>query len=165
MSKQVQILDAALIDSKLLRMAYQILENNLEEKELIICGVAGKGFMIAKLLAQKLQTIAALKLVVFEILIDKANPTDCSLDTNENLDGKSIIVVDDVANSGRTLLYALNPFLNIIAKKIQIAVLVDRKHKNYPVSADYIGHTVTTTVQEHIDVMFTNGIAHGAYLA
>ena len=80
------------------------------------------------------------------------------------LDGKSIIVVDDVANSGRTLLYALNPFLNVIAKKIQIAVLLDRKHKSYPVSADYIGTSLATTYQEHISVEVKSGKVSGAYL-
>ncbi len=164
MSKQIKILDASTIDSKLMRMAYQVLEHNIDEKELIICGVQGRGFQIAEVLAGKLQGICKIKLTVFEILINKTNPTDCSLNTQMVLDNKSILVVDDVANSGRTLLYALNPFLNVIAKKIQIAVLVDRKHKNYPISADYIGHTVGTTMQEHIDVKIKNGVIEGAYL-
>jgi pyrimidine operon attenuation protein / uracil phosphoribosyltransferase len=164
MAKAVKILNATEIDSKLKRMAYEILENNIDEKVLMVCGISGSGFAIAKIIAAKLKEITKIKLIVFEICINKANPTDCYLDVSEKLDSTSIIVVDDVANSGRTLLYALNPFLNIIAKKIQIAVLVDRKHKNYPVSADYIGHTVTTTLQERIDVVIKNGEVEGAYL-
>ncbi len=164
MDKRIQLLDASQINRKLLRMAYEIYENNFDEKEIIICGVQGNGITLASVLANKLSEICEASLHVVEILIDKTNPINCSLNTEKNLEKKCIIVVDDVANSGRTLLYALNPFLNVIAKKIQIAVLIDRKHKKYPVAADYIGHLVTTTLQEHIDVVVNKEKVEGAYL-
>jgi pyrimidine operon attenuation protein / uracil phosphoribosyltransferase len=164
MSKKIKILDAAMIDAKLLRMAYEIVENNFDEKQIVIAGIEGRGVDIANVLVQKINSISSLKILNITLFINKKNPVECSLDNNTKLDGKSIIVVDDVANSGRTLLYALNPFLNIIAKKIQIAVLVDRKHKNYPVAADYIGTSITTTLQEHISVEVKSGKIIGAYL-
>jgi pyrimidine operon attenuation protein / uracil phosphoribosyltransferase len=164
MSKKIKILDAAMIDAKLLRMAYEIVENNFDEKQIVIAGIEGRGVDIANVLVQKINSISSLKIMNIVLFINKKNPVECSLDNNTKLDGKSIIVVDDVANSGRTLLYALNPFLNIIAKKIQIAVLVDRKHKNYPVAADYIGTSITTTLQEHISVEVKSGKIIGAYL-
>jgi pyrimidine operon attenuation protein / uracil phosphoribosyltransferase len=164
MIKKVKILDAKVIDNKLLRMAYEILENNFDEKEIVIAGIEGRGMDIATIIAAKIAQISKIKLHLMMIAIDKKNPVECSLQTDMALDGKSIIVVDDVANSGRTLLYALNPFLNIIAKKIQIAVLVDRRHKNYPVSADYIGTSIATTYQEHISVETKAGQVIGAFL-
>jgi pyrimidine operon attenuation protein / uracil phosphoribosyltransferase len=164
MNKKVKILDAAVIETKLLRMAYEIIENNFDEKEIVIAGIQGRGVDIATILVQKMQTISSIKVHQIMLQINKQNPVECSLQTTVKLDGKSIVVVDDVANSGRTLLYALNPFLNVIAKKIQIAVLVDRKHKSYPVSADYTGTSIATTLQEHISVDVKAGKIIGAYL-
>jgi pyrimidine operon attenuation protein / uracil phosphoribosyltransferase len=164
MNKKVKILDATVIDTKLLRMAYEIIENNFDEKEIVIAGIQGRGVDIATILVQKIQTISKIKVHQIVLQINKQNPVECSIQGSVKLDGKSIIVVDDVANSGRTLLYALNPFLNVIAKKIQIAVLVDRKHKNYPVAADYTGTSIATTLQEHISVDVKAGKIVGAYL-
>jgi pyrimidine operon attenuation protein / uracil phosphoribosyltransferase len=164
MSKKIKILEPEVIDTKLLRMAYEIIENNFDEKEIIIAGIQGRGFDIACVLNDKIKLISKIKTNVVTIRINKENPVECSLPDTIKFDGKSIIVVDDVANSGRTLLYALNPFLNIIAKKIQIAVLVDRKHKNYPICADYIGTSITTTLQEHISVEVKAGKVIGAFL-
>jgi pyrimidine operon attenuation protein/uracil phosphoribosyltransferase len=164
MSKKVKILDANVIETKLLRMAYEMVENNIDQKEIVIAGIQGRGMDIATIIQQKINAISKIKTTLIQINIDKENPVNCSLNSNMKLDGKSIIVVDDVANSGRTLLYALNPFLNVIAKKIQIAVLLDRKHKSYPVSADYIGTSLATTYQEHISVEVKSGKVSGAYL-
>jgi pyrimidine operon attenuation protein/uracil phosphoribosyltransferase len=164
MNSNIQILDSKVIDAKLQRMALEIIENNIEEQEIVLAGIMQRGADIAKVLKQKIEATQLLKVIYFDIIIDKSNPTNCSLDTTINLDKKSIIVVDDVANSGRTLLYALNPFLNVIAKKIQVAVLVDRKHKNYPVSPDYVGTSIATTLKEHISVEVKNGKITGAFL-
>ncbi len=164
MNKAVKILDAHTIDQKLHRMALEIVENNFDEKELIIAGIQGRGQDIALVLQQKIAEISSVKISVITIEIDKENPVDCKIANSANLNKKVIVVVDDVANSGRTLLYALNPFLNVIAKKIQIAVLVDRSHKSYPICADYVGTSITTTLQEHIKVEVKNGVVQAAYL-
>jgi pyrimidine operon attenuation protein/uracil phosphoribosyltransferase len=158
MTNKVQLLDTNQIDTKIQRIAYEIVENNIDQKEIILAGIVENGLVIANILKQKIEKIASIKVKVVAIQIDKKNPIDSIIQTDVNMDKKSIIVVDDVANSGRTLLYALHPFLNVIAKKIQIAVLVDRKHKNYPITADYIGLQISTTMQEHIEVEVENGI-------
>jgi pyrimidine operon attenuation protein / uracil phosphoribosyltransferase len=164
MNKAIKILDTIAIDQKLHRMALEIVENNFDEKELVIAGIQGRGQDIATVLVQKIGSISTIKTSFITIAIDKENPVECSIPEKANLHKKVIIVVDDVANSGRTLLYALNPFLNVIAKKIQIAVLVDRSHKSYPICADYVGTSITTTLQEHIKVEVKNGLVQAAYL-
>jgi pyrimidine operon attenuation protein / uracil phosphoribosyltransferase len=164
MTDKVKILDNVAIGNKLLRMAYEIVENNFEEKEIVLAGITDRGIVIATALQQQIEKISKIKIQNRIIKIDKSNPVDCSLDDASHLDHKSIIIVDDVANSGRTLLYALNPFLNIIAKKIQIAVLVDRQHKNYPIAPDYTGLSISTTLQEHISVEVKGSQILGAFL-
>ncbi len=164
MSNKKQILTEEEIQLKLERLAYQIYENNLEEKEIILAGIRNRGYAIAEVLKKSIEKLAKMKVTLIAVEIDKRNPIDSSLSETKGLDKKAIIMIDDVANSGRTLLYALHPFLNVIAKRIQICVLVDRKHKSYPVCADYIGMQLSTTVEEHIRVDIEKGKIKGAYI-
>lgn len=164
MSKKKQILTEEEISLKLERLAYQIHENNLDQKEIVLAGMQKRGYAIAQVLEKKIATLSKAKIRLISIEIDKRNPIDSSLSDTTKLDGKAIVVIDDVANSGRTLLYALNPFLNVIAKRIQICVLVDRKHKSYPVCADYTGMQLSTTVEENIVVDIDKGRIKGAYI-
>jgi len=159
-----QILTEEEIGLKLERLAYQIYENNLDQKEIVLAGMQKRGYAIAEVLEKKIVKLSKAKIRLISINIDKRNPIDSSLSDTTKLDGKAIVIIDDVANSGRTLLYALNPFLNIIAKRIQICVLVDRKHKSYPVCADYIGMQLSTTVEEHIKVEIEKGKIKGAWI-
>jgi pyrimidine operon attenuation protein/uracil phosphoribosyltransferase len=164
MAEKKQILTEEEIQLKLERLAYQIHENNLDQKEIVLAGMQKRGFAIAKVLEQKISKLSRANIRLISIEIDKRNPIDSSLSETKDLDGKAIVIVDDVANSGRTLLYALNPFLNVIAKRIQICVLVDRKHKSYPVCADYVGMQLSTTVEEHIKVEIVKGKIKGAWI-
>jgi len=159
-----QILTEEEIGLKLERLAYQIYENNLDQKEIVLAGMQKRGYAIAEVLEKKIVKLSKAKIRLISINIDKRNPIDSSLSDTKKLDGKAIVIIDDVANSGRTLLYALNPFLNIIAKRIQICVLVDRKHKSYPVCAGYIGMQLSTTVEEHIKVEIEKGKIKGAWI-
>jgi pyrimidine operon attenuation protein/uracil phosphoribosyltransferase len=152
MAKKTLILDQQKIALKLQRMAYQIWENNSSEKELTVVGVEGSGMAIAKNLARHLKKISPLKIEEVSIAINKKNPLQSPGNFAAKLDGKSVVLIDDVANSGRTLLYAMKPLLDSSLKKILIAVLVDRKHKSFPVSPDIVGHSLATTLQEHIEV-------------
>jgi pyrimidine operon attenuation protein/uracil phosphoribosyltransferase len=110
---------------------------------------------MAQMLFDELQTITKIKVTLVHIYLDKASPTGGGVklsDEKLNSTDKNIIVVDDVLNTGRTLVFAITPFIRSKAKRIQIAVLVDRNHKNFPISADYIGMELSTTLQEHVDV-------------
>lgn len=159
------ILDAKTAGKKLRRMAYQILENNNDEESIILAGIKESGSVVARNLQKMLAEISPLKTELMIISLDKKKPGKIALDKEMNFTGKVIIIIDDVANSGRTLLYALKPFLDFLPKKIQTLVLVERSHKIFPVHSDYVGISIATTMQEHIYVEVENEIIAGAYLA
>lgn len=164
MEKRILILDQQRIDRKLQRMAYQVWEHNSQEKELFLVGIEGSGVAVAKNLAARIEAVSEIKTKVITLSINKRHPLQHAIELQENVNGKSVVLVDDVANSGKTLLYALKPLLDYEAKRILIAVLVDRKHKAFPVSPDIVGHTVATTLQEHIEVVCDAEKIVAAYL-
>lgn len=146
-------------------MAYEIAEQNVGEEKLILAGIKENGVVIAKKLKQLLRDIFKGETTVMEIAVDdKRFPKRIELSNPENFDGAVIIVVDDVANSGKTMLYALQPFLKNQPKKIQTLALVDRTHKTFPVHTDYIGFALATTLQDHIFVEVSEEIVTGAWL-
>ncbi|MEI6507635.1 MAG: phosphoribosyltransferase family protein [Bacteroidota bacterium] len=155
-SKKIKILDNSQVQQVLKRIAYQIYENNFREKELIIAGIDGNGYIVAGMIEEQLKLICKLKITRIKTSIDKKNPSEKTMklsDLGLKLEGKNILVVDDVLNTGKTMAYALLPFLKGNAKQIHTAVLVDRDHKNFPVRADFIGISLSTTLQDHVDVV------------
>jgi pyrimidine operon attenuation protein / uracil phosphoribosyltransferase len=158
------ILDEGTAARKLQRMAYEILENNLDERELILAGIRDSGSVIARNIQQLLQQIGNLKTDIIDITLDKKNPDEITLSKTMDFTNKVIVVIDDVANSGKTMLYAMKPFLEFHPKKIQTLALVERTHKKYPVKTDYVGLSVATTLQEHIYVDVENTTIKGAYM-
>ena len=144
------------IDHKTRRIAYQIYETFSDEKEVVIAGIASNGYIFAKKVASMLESISDLKVILCEVKINKQNPQDkvqTSL-TPEEYTNKSLVLVDDVLNSGTTLIYGVKHFLEVPLKKFKTAVLVDRNHKRYPVKADFKGLSLSTSLQEHIQVVF-----------
>lgn len=158
------ILDQESIERKLKRMALEVAEENIEEKELIIAGVNGNGEIVAGNLAKALQAVHSFQIHTTTIQLNKKDPASVELKDAPDLDQKAIIIVDDVANTGRTLLYALKPFLDAHPKKIQTLVLVERSHKLFPVETDFRGLSIATTLQEHIAVESEEGRLTGAWL-
>ncbi|MFT4019565.1 MAG: phosphoribosyltransferase family protein [Agriterribacter sp.] len=151
------ILTEAQVAKKLQRMAYEIAERNVGEEKLLFAGIKDNGVVIAKRLKTLLSTIFKGEIDIIEMEIDdKRFPRKITLSKTPNLDNAVVIVIDDVANSGKTMLYALQPFLKDQPKKIQTLALVDRTHKTFPVHTDYIGFAVATTLQEHIFVEVDN---------
>lgn len=139
------------IVDKTRRIAYQILETNLKEKEIVIAGINGNGFEFANRLTQVLQEISTQKILLCEVYIDKKKPLNnitSSLKANE-YKNKSLVLVDDVLNSGSTLIYGIKYFLEVPLKKFKTAVLVDRNHKKYPVKADFKGISLSTSIQDN----------------
>lgn len=165
MADRTEILGARQADLKLDRIAFEIVEQNLEEGEIVLAGIADRGLHIAGVLKQKIERIGGPAVRLLTIRIDKENPIAASVDDpGFSASDKTIILVDDVASSGRTLLYACRLFLDAIPKKIQMAVLVDRMHKRYPVTNDYIGLMLSTNLQEHIHVVINKQKEITAYI-
>lgn len=162
-----QILNNRLILQKIKRIAFEIYENNFEEKEMIIAGIMGQGYILAKLLASELKTISNIEAQFVQIIFDKNSPYDNSavFDCDERfLEKKVIIVVDDVLNTGRTLAYSLSPFLSIPVKRLQVAVLVDRDYRRFPIKADFVGYSLSTTMNDHISVNLDEEGNYGVFL-
>jgi len=150
------ILNNTQIDQKIRRIAYQIYESNSNEKELIIAGIKGNGFILANKIVAVLEKISTLKVTICEVNIKKKKPLEkitTSL-TKEAYKNKSLVLVDDVLNSGTTLIYGVKHFLEVPLKRFKTAVLVNRNHKKYPVKADFKGVSLSTSIKEHIVVDF-----------
>ncbi len=158
------ILSAEAIKRKLRRMAFQIAEANADEESLIIAGIAGNGTVLAQKIISELKQILDISIDFISIQVNKKNPVDAIIQDEIDFAGKIIIVIDDVANTGRTLLYALHPLLKFLPKKIQTLVLVERSHKLFAVQPDYVGLSIATTLQEHIVVETEGDEIKGAWL-
>lgn len=155
------ILDNLQIKQKTRRIAFQILESNSREKEVIIIGIVGNGYLFAKMIVNELKKISDLKITICEVFINKKNPLDkiTSSLNEDDYKNKSIVLVDDVLNSGATLIYGIKYFLNVPLKRFKTAVLVNRNHKKYPVKADFKGISLSTSIKEHIIVEFNKNNA------
>jgi pyrimidine operon attenuation protein/uracil phosphoribosyltransferase len=156
MSQQkVQILSSQKVEQKITRIAYEIVEHNFDEEELAVIGIKHNGYELAQQLSQLVEDIGSMTVTTGAITMNKKKPVEEEIDLDLDitaLDDKVVVLVDDVTNTGRTLMYALSPFHQIVPKKLSTAVLVDRQHKAFPVSPDYVGLSLATTMQEHISV-------------
>ena len=159
------ILQQDIIEKKLNRLALEIIENNIEEKELVFVGIDPSGVIVAKKLQKIITASANVQIALLTMSFDKVKPQKISLSNEMDFNGKVIIIIDDVTNSGKTLLYALKPFLEFHPKKIQTLVLVERSHTQFPINANYKGFSLATTLQEHIIVEVKGDEITGAYLA
>ncbi len=161
MSKNI-ILNHQEIEHKIKRIAYQIYETFIDDQEIIIAGITSNGFEFAKKLAQELENISPMKPVLCEVFIDKTNPKGEIKTSIDKIvyESKNLVLVDDVLNSGTTLVYGVKHFLEVDLKKFKTAVLVDRNHKKYPVKADFKGISLSTSLLEHVNVVFETDNNH-----
>ena len=155
-----KILNNLQIKKKIKRISLQIIESNNSEEEIIIAGIEKNGFIISKKISDEIENNSDIKVKLCKIIIDKKNPrkeisTSLKLEDYHN---KSMVLIDDVLNSGSTLIYAVKHFLDTDIKKIKTAVLVDRNHKKFPIKADFKGLSLSTSIQNHVEVVFDKGI-------
>ena len=167
MSAKSRILDSKGISQKINRLAWQVYENNLKENDIVIIGISGRGEVLASKISEIINRISSIRTKVGTISLDKDNPyqSKVSLDIDIlDYTEKVVVLVDDVLNSGKTLMYASQHFLTTQLIKLSTVVLVDRTHNRFPIKADYVGLSLATTLQEYITVVL-DGDGEGVYLS
>ncbi len=144
------------IQHKIKRIAYQIYETNVNEKEIVIAGIADNGYIFAQRLKSILEHISDLKIMLCKVTMDKKTPQNTVQTSVKPVDytNKSLVLADDVLNSGTALIYGVNHFLNVPLTRFKTAVLVNRNHKKYPIKADFKGISLSTSLHEHVEVKF-----------
>lgn len=141
------------VSHKIQRLAFEILENSTADGQIVLLGINKNGYRFAQLLHTILTSNAAKPIFLYKLSLDPSNPLEHAITVDvdiEKLKDKKVIVVDDVANTGRTLFYGFKAIMNVLLPSVEVAVLVDRKHKKFPVMVDYVGLSLATTLQEHI---------------
>ena len=160
-----KIMDDIHINRTIKRIAYQIYENNYENKKLILAGIRDNGLTLAKRIKIELEKISQIEVNLVSVKINKKNTLSEVYLSNDIsfCENKSVVIVDDVLNTGSTLIYAVKKFLSVKLEKLQTAVLVNRNHKNFPIKGDFKGISLSTSIKEHINVRF--GKDEGVYLS
>ncbi len=159
MGNQTLLLNNRQTIQKIKRIAHEILEQNFQEKEIIFAGVVERGYFFAELLQKFFTEISDIQTQLVKVKLDKSAPLQSEISLNcdhSTIQNKVVIITDDVLNTGRTAAYSLKPFLNTRIKKLQTAFIVDRNHNSFPIGADYIGYSLSTSLQDHINVEFKN---------
>lgn len=158
------VLDAISANKKLRRMALEIAERNEGIQEILLIGIKENGIFIAKKIEKYLQPIFAGNIKTIALSLNKKNPDEVLLSEPISLTGKLILLIDDVANSGKTMLYALRPLLLQQPSQVQTLALVERTHKLFPVALNYVGLSVSTKMEENIVVTVIDGEVTGALI-
>ena len=158
------ILDQSAIDLKIRRMALEIAERNTSSSKIILAGIEPNGTIMAATIKNLLSEWFPGELCQVSISLNKRHPTNINVTDSPQMDKAVVVIVDDVANSGKTLTYALKPFLDQFPEKIQTLVLIDRTHKEFPVKPDYVGLSIATSVEDFVAVEVENGVLSGAII-
>ena len=163
----MQILSHKQINRKIKRLALEILESNFSLDEIYLGGINNNGQRFAQMLISEINAQSNMAVINFQVSLAPADPLSAdvsfSMDIQE-LNGKHIIIVDDVANTGRTLFYACKPIMEMLPASLAMAVLVDRKHKSFPVQVDFVGLSLATTLKDDIKVDLSDHSHLAAYL-
>lgn len=166
MLEKTKILGKKELSEKINRLAWEVYEKNYNESEIIMVGLGKRGEELSKRISQVIINISEIKLIHATINMDKKNPLSSEIDISIDLSscaGKTVVLVDDVLSSGRTLIYAVRKLLSVPITKLSTLVLVDRDHNCYPIKADHVGLSLSTTLQDHVNVVF--GKQEGVYLS
>ena len=160
---QTLVLNAQQISQKIQRMAWEIYEQNYRDKKIIVAGIAERGFVLAKKIAKILLDISEIEVKIVSVQLNKDNPLETPIQVEEvDFKNQTVVLVDDVLKSGKTLMYGSQYFMQKPIKKLTTAVLIDRNYKRYPIKADVVGLSLSTTMQEHVSVEF--GVNESVYL-
>jgi pyrimidine operon attenuation protein/uracil phosphoribosyltransferase len=149
----MELLNQTQIKRKIDRLAMEIMERNTEETELFVIGINNRGLELAKRIKDRIKDLATAPIHLWNVRLNPADPMEKEAELDHDpklLEGKAVLLVDDVANTGRTLFYALRPLLAILPSKVEVAVLVDRQHKAFPVHVNYVGLELSTTIGDNV---------------
>lgn len=158
------MLNQEMIRGKIQRMAFEIWEANASESRITLVGIRSTGEILARLLKSQLEAISPLEVRVLGLSLNKRQPLTSPIELEGKIEDRSVVLIDDVANSGRTLTYALKPLLDYDLDKLLILVLMDRSHKAFPIAPDIVGQSMATTIQERIEVEAEGDLLVGSYL-
>ena len=163
--KEKKILDKEQIQEKIKRISYEIYEENFEDKSILICGIEKNGSIIAKKIIKELESICDIKIEFMSINLNKKKPLNTVeiKSSKNNIKNKSIVLIDDVSNTGKTLIYVIKELIKFEPKKINTAVLVNRDHTLFPIKINFVGLSLSTSIKSHIEVNLGNKDI-GAYL-
>ncbi len=163
--KENKILNKRQIEDKIKRISYEIYEENFNDESIVICGIEKNGSIIAKKVIKELESICSIKIEFISIALNKKKPLNTvKIKSKKNtIKDKSIILIDDVSNTGRTLIYVINELAKLEPKKINTAILVNRDHSLFPIKINFVGLSLSTSINNHIEVIL-NKDDNGAYL-
>ena len=164
MAERKYILSKEVAAKKLRRLALEVVENNYDEPQLILVGIRENGMVIANEISEYLKEIFNGEIIIIELSLNKKRPEEITLNRAFDFNNKAVLLIDDVANSGSTMLYALKPLLETFPKKIQTLALVERTYKSFPIDVDYVGLSVSTTPDQHIFVEVVDNQVNGAWI-
>ncbi len=164
MADKKYILSKETAEKKLRRMALEVAERNYGEQQLILVGIKENGSIIANKVSKFLKDVFKGEVIVVTLSLDKKHPAAITIEPCIDFNDKVILLIDDVANSGKTMLYALKPLLESYPKKIQTLALLERTHKSFPIDVDYVGLSISTTLDEHIFVEVEGAEVVGAWM-
>lgn len=167
MSSEGKILDGKAIHQKINRLAWQIFEDNIKQEQIVLVGISGRGEILASFLSEAIKRISSIDILIGKVSLDKENPYKSHITTDldqRDYTAKVVILVDDVLNSGKTLMYAAKHFLTTPLTQLSTVVLVNRTHNRFPIKADYVGLSLATTLNEYINVVL-EGKMQGVYLS
>ena len=165
MEQNRNILNKEVAEQKLHRLALEIAESlSGDDAPLILIGIRNSGMAVAEKICTFLRPYINVPLDILSVSFDKHVPAEIVLSKEMDFNDKNIIIIDDVCNSGKTLLYACKPLLNYYPRRIQTLVLIERMHKLFPIKPDYVGLSLATTMQDHIHVQVREGEITGAYI-
>jgi pyrimidine operon attenuation protein / uracil phosphoribosyltransferase len=161
------ILNTNEISIRVRRMAFEIWEQNFSSQQIFLAGIEKEGYQLAEMLASQLRELSPLLVNVIAITLDKTAKSQSDVKIAHDIaamEGQSVIIVDDVLNTGKTIAFALQPFLAIPLLRLQVAVLIDRSHRSYPIRADYVGYALSTTLSSHVETILEPEADRAAYL-
>lgn len=156
MSAKSLLLSAQQIDLKIQRLGNEVAEHYYNTKQLFVFGIEEQGLILAERICQEIKKNISIQLELHQLSINKKAPigsVKIEDDVLKKLKHKDVLMVDDVLNSGKTMFYALQAFVNIDLNSLRVLVLVNRSHQQFPVYPDFVGMTLSTTFQNHIEAV------------